>query len=157
MVSVNEPGFSVGIAAATVSDSTFEAVCWGFPLSWTVTVRLNAPATVGVPKSAPDVALIFMPLGWPETNQLYGVVPPVATTACCAAYPVPTMAVGGLSAVVVIESVGVAAVTVSDNTFEAVCCGLLASQTVTVRLNVPETVGVPKTAPEEELIPMPLG
>ena len=64
---------------------------------------------------------------------------------------------GGLSAVVVIESVGVAAATVSDSVFEAVFCGLLLSVTVTVKLNVPATVGVPKTAPEEELIPMPLG
>jgi hypothetical protein len=31
-------------------------------------------------------------------------VPPVAVTACCAAYPVPTVAVAGLSEVVVIES-----------------------------------------------------
>jgi hypothetical protein len=53
--------------------------------------------------------------------------------------------------------VGVAAAAVSDSTFEAVCCGLLLSATVTVRLNVPATVGVPKTAPEEELIPMPPG
>jgi hypothetical protein len=67
------------------------------------------------------------------------------------------VAVAGLSAVVVIDSVGVAAATVSDSTFEAVCCGLLLSVTVTVKLNVPATVGVPKTAPEEELIPMPLG
>lgn len=53
--------------------------------------------------------------------------------------------------------VGVAAATVIDSVFEAVFCGLLLSVTVTVKLNVPATVGVPKTAPEEELIPMPLG
>jgi hypothetical protein len=33
--------------------------------------------------------------------------------------------------------------TVSVSTFEAVCCGLLLSLTVTVMLNVPEAVGVP--------------
>src|SRR3989441_3667063 len=40
-----------------------------------------------------------------------------------------SVAVAGLSEVVVIESVGVAAATVSDSTFEAVCCGLLLSLT----------------------------
>ena len=79
--------------------------------------------------------------------------------ACCAAYPVLTVAVAGLSEVVVIESAGVkvAPVTVIDSTFEAVFCGLLLSVTVTVKLNVPATVGVPKMAPVEELIAMPLG
>ena len=48
-------------------------------------------------------------------------------------------------------------VTVSDSACEAVFCGLLLSVAVTVKLNVPATVGVPKMAPVEELIAMPLG
>jgi hypothetical protein len=97
-----------------------------------------------------------MPLGSPLADQLYGVWPPVAVIACCAAYPTPTVAVGGLSDVVVIESVEAAA-TVIVRTFDAVCCGLPLSCTVTVKLKVPATVGVPKTAPDDELIPMPVG
>ena len=53
----------------TVSEYAREAVCCGLLASRTVTVRLNVPETVGVPKSAPT-ELIFMPLGWPETDQL---------------------------------------------------------------------------------------
>ena len=55
--------------SATVSVSTFEAVFCGLLLSVTVTVMLNVPATVGVPNNAPDVAFMFMPLGWPDTDQ----------------------------------------------------------------------------------------
>jgi hypothetical protein len=71
------------------------------------------------------------------------VVPPVAAIACTAEYAVPTVAVDGLNPVLVIESAVVEAAAVSVNTFEAVCCGLLLSLTVTVMLYVPETVGVP--------------
>jgi hypothetical protein len=67
------------------------------------------------------------------------------------------VAVDGLNAVLVIESVEVAGATVSVNTFEAVCCGLPLSLAVTVMLKVPETVGVPKSAPVVEFIDMPLG
>jgi hypothetical protein len=63
--------------------------------------------------------------------------------ACTAEYAVPTVAVDGLNAVLVIESVAAAGATVSVSTFEAVCCGLLLSWTVTVMLNVPEAVGAP--------------
>jgi hypothetical protein len=62
-----------------------------------------------------------------------------------------------LNAVVVIESGLLAGLTVSGSTFEADSCGLLLSRTVTVTLNVPATVGVPKGAPEDELIDIPLG
>jgi hypothetical protein len=70
-----------------------------------VTVKLKVPATVGVPKTAPDVALIAIPLGRPLADHVYGVWPPVAATAWLAAYPTPTVAVDGLSTVVVIVSV----------------------------------------------------
>ena len=58
---------------------------------------------------------------------------------------------------VVIDSGAVAGLTVSVNTLEADSCGLLLSRTVTVTLKVPATVGVPKGAPEVELIDIPLG
>jgi hypothetical protein len=59
--------------------------------------------------------------------------------------------------VLVIESADVALLTVSVSVFEAVCCELLLSRTVTVTLNVPATVGVPKGAPLDELIDIPFG
>jgi hypothetical protein len=63
--------------------------------------------------------------------------------ACCAPYAIPTVAVDGLNPVLVIESVVVEAAAESVNTFEAVCCGLLLSLTMTVMLNVPVAVGAP--------------
>lgn len=95
-----------GGAAFTVNGSTLDAVCWGLLLSRTVTVTLNVPATVGVPKGAPVVELIDIPLGNPLADQLYGIWPPVAITAEFAAYPIPTVAVGGLNTVLVIVSAG---------------------------------------------------
>ena len=47
--------------------------------------------------------------------------------------------------------------TTIDSACEAVFCGLLLSVAVTVKLNIPATAGVPKMAPVEELIDMPLG
>jgi hypothetical protein len=61
---------SAWVEPETESESTFEADCWGLPLSVAVTVMLNVPDTVGVPKSAPVVEFIDMPLGWPNTDQL---------------------------------------------------------------------------------------
>src|SRR5437016_2225979 len=92
-------------AAPTVMVKPFEAACCGPLLSRTVTMKLNVPATVGVPKTAPVVALIPMPLGSPLADHIYGGWPPAAAMACCAPYPTPTFAVGGLSVVVVIKNV----------------------------------------------------
>jgi hypothetical protein len=127
----------------TVSEYAREAVCCGPLASRTVTVRPIVPATVGVPKTAPEEELIPTHWAGPKPTSYKACVPPVAATACIAAYPTSTVAVAGLSEVVAIENAAVAAATVSDSTFEAVCCGLLLSVTVTVRLNVPEAVGAP--------------
>ena len=59
----------VKVAGATVSDSSFDDVCCGLLLSLTVTEMLKDPETVGVPKSAPVVVFIAIPLGWPEPDQ----------------------------------------------------------------------------------------
>src|SRR5256885_1927231 len=112
---------------------------------------------IGVPNTAPVVTLIPMPFGRPLADHVHGAWPPVAAPACCAVSPTPTVGVGGLSAVVVIVSGEVAAATVIDSPFDAVCCGLPLSETVTVKLNVPATVGVPNTAPDVALIAMPFG
>ena len=109
-VNVSEVGETLIVgtgAGLTVIVRVLEAVFCGLLTSVTVTVKLNVPTTVGVPRTVPEEELIPMPLGRPLADHVYGVWPPVAATACCAAYPVPTVAVGGLSAVVVIESAGV--------------------------------------------------
>src|ERR1017187_8037774 len=54
-------------------------------------------------------------------------------------------------------TVGVELPTVIDSVFESVFCGLLLSLTVTVKMNVPEAVGVPEMAPVEALIARPPG
>jgi hypothetical protein len=62
-----------------------------------------------------------MPFGCPEIDHVYGCVPPVAVMACCAEYPVPTIAVGGLNPVLVIDSAALAGATVRANTLVAIC------------------------------------
>ncbi len=61
--------------------SAWLAVCAGLAASVTCTVRLAVPATVGVPLITPVVALRLRPAGSVPllSDQLYGVVPPVAT------------------------------------------------------------------------------
>src|SRR5204863_376057 len=102
---------------------------------------VKLPAAVGVPNSAPVDDCIDIPDGKPLADHVYGVVPPVAVTACAAAYPTPTVAVDGLSAVVVMVRVAVAAATLNEKLFDAVCCGVLASWTVTVIVKLPAAVG----------------
>ena len=51
----------------------------------------------------------------------------------------------------------VAAAMAIDSAREAVCCGLLLSRTVTVKVNVPAAVGVPNTEPTVALIAKPEG
>jgi hypothetical protein len=41
-----------------------------------VNVRVNVPATPGVPLKTPVPGLIDKPDGWPETDHVYGAVPP---------------------------------------------------------------------------------
>ncbi|HYI09907.1 MAG TPA: hypothetical protein VEK57_12655, partial [Thermoanaerobaculia bacterium] len=134
------------VASATVSGRFFEADFCGELLSSTVTVTVNEPEAVGVPKSAP-LSFICIPLGSPVADQVYGVEPPVAASEVFAPYPTPTVAVAGSKAVLVIESGCVAATTVSGRFFEADFCGELLSSTVTVTVNEPAMVGVPKSAP----------
>src|SRR5438552_3524020 len=99
LVITGDPGDDV-----TVSGRVLEAVCCGLLLSRTVTVTLKLPATVGVPKSTPSVEFIDIPLGSPVADQLKGAWPPVAINGVFAAYPTPTVAVGGSKAVLVIVS-----------------------------------------------------
>jgi hypothetical protein len=57
----------------------------------------------------------------------------------------------------VIESGGATVTTVIDSDFEADCCGVAASVTVSETLNVPAVVGVPAMSPVDALIERPAG
>jgi hypothetical protein len=50
------------------------------------------------------VAFIAMPFGWPEIDQVYGCIPPVAVNACAAVYPIPTVIVDGLNPLLVSDN-----------------------------------------------------
>ena len=56
------------------------AVCAGLPESVTWTVKLNVPATVGVPEMTPVSLLSVSPVGSDPLaiDQVYGKVPPLA-------------------------------------------------------------------------------
>ena len=56
------------------------ANCWGLPASLTWAVNVKVPVLVGVPVMAPVAALSANPPGRDPlaTDQVYGVVPPVA-------------------------------------------------------------------------------
>jgi len=112
--------------------------------SVTFTVKLKEPAAVGVPEIVPVAADIVSPAGSPPELmlQLYGAAPPVApsiveyTTATCPA---------GKDVVVICTGV-TAAVTVILKTFAAVSgVGIVESVTIAVKLNKPDTDGVPET------------
>jgi hypothetical protein len=45
-----------------------------------------------------------MPFGWPEIDQVYGCIPPVAVNACAAVYPIPTVIVDGLNPLLVSDN-----------------------------------------------------
>jgi hypothetical protein len=63
-----------------VMDRVAVAVCCGVPESFTVTLAVLVPATVGVPLITPVVALIDNPAGRLVADQVYDVTPPVAAT-----------------------------------------------------------------------------
>jgi hypothetical protein len=65
--------------------------------------------------------------------------------------------VEGLNAVVAINSVAGFGFTVSGNPLEAVCCELPLSRTATVKVKLPEFVGVPDRTPVVGFMVTPLG
>jgi hypothetical protein len=121
-----------------------------------VIVRLYVPDDVGMPEITAEFGSMDTPLGAPETDHVYGVIPPVAVIAW-AVYVVPAVAVDGLKDNVAIERVAAWGLTVRLNPFEAVCCGFPLSRTVTVGLKVPEVKGVPESMPLVASIVRPLG
>ena len=65
---------------AMTSESGMDLVWEGLDASATVTVRLKVPVTAGVPETMPVVEPRASPAGRlpAVTDQLYGMVPPVA-------------------------------------------------------------------------------
>jgi hypothetical protein len=66
---------------AMTSETEVDAVCAGLEESVMVAVKLKVPFAVGVPEITPVLAARLSPAGrLPEViDQVYGVVPPVAT------------------------------------------------------------------------------
>ncbi len=127
------------------------AVCCGVPESFTVTVALLVPDTVGVPLITPVPALIVNPVGRPVADQVYDVTPPVAATvALYGTFLVPEVS-GDVVVMVSCELMVIAKFA------DAVCCGLPESFTVTVALLDPAAVGVPLITPVLAPIVSPAG
>jgi hypothetical protein len=119
------------------------AVFAGALESVTRTVKDTVPDAVGVPLITPPL-LTLNPAGKdpPESDQLYGVLPPVA--AKVAEYALLTVPPG--RDVVVIATGGVTTAATAMLRFAvAVFAGALESATRTVKLDVPAAVGVPVT------------
>ena len=112
-------------AGSTVTANAFVAV--PPPLTWTV--KLETPAAVGVPLKTPAEDSVSPAGSAPEnTDQLYGVVPPVAANVWL--YALPTVPAGSGDDVVIDSAAGS---TVTENAFVAVPPPL----TWTVKLEVP--------------------
>lgn len=116
-------------------------------------MKLDVPVDVGVPEITPVVAASVSPAGRlpDEIDHVYAGVPPVACIA--AEYAVPSVAHGSdedeIASGFVVEPA--LAATVIDIVADAVNAGLLASLTVTVKLNAPLVAGVPPIMPPDEI------
>jgi hypothetical protein len=142
--------------AAALMVNCNEADAMALALSVTCTVKLNVPLAVGPPESVPVVVPRERPLGSFPTLMLheYGCVPPVAPNVTDG-YGVPTVPTESDGWLIVSTA---AAVTLIDNDWVlAVRCGVLLSQTLTVKLNSPLAVGVPEIVPVVSPIERPLG
>jgi len=125
----------------TTIDNALEAVAAGTLESVTVTVKLEVPARVGVPEIIPVAVSKPRPAGRVPavTAQLYVGRPPATASAWL--YAVPTVAAGSVVVVMVIAFI------VMDKADDAVCGDVAESVTVTVKGEVPATVGVPEIIP----------
>ena len=121
----------------------------------TCTVKLLVWAVVGIPEMTPAV-LKVKPAGSddPEaSDQVYGVVPPVAVRVWL--YATPTVPLGRV--VVVIDRAAGAGLIVIDSALVAVAGVAALSVTCTVKLQVIAFVGVPEMTPVAELRVRPPG
>ncbi len=113
------------------------------------------PAWLGVPVNAPLEEFNDSPAGRDDpaaSDQLYGVLPPVAATV--AEYAVPTCPLGNTA--VVIDTVEVADTT-KPSALVAVCTVVPGSLTCAVKEKVPDWDGVPLSWPVEEFRVSPEG
>ena len=128
-------------AGSTVTENAFVAV--PPPLTWTV--KLEAPAAVGVPLKTPAEDSVSPAGSAPDnTDQPYGVVPPVAASVWL--YGAPHRAAWAAETDVVIDSA--AGSTVTENAFVAVPPPLA----WTVKFETPAADGVPLKTPAEESV-----
>lgn len=122
------------------------AVCAvGRPESVSFTVKVDVPATVGVPEIVPLAAFNVSPVGSAPVVMLqpYGVVPPVAFIT--ALYGVPCWPVGNVDVVMLSAAVPV---TMILKAFVAVwAVGVVESVTFAVKLTEAAPVGVPEICP----------
>jgi len=118
--------------------SDWDTVFTGLLESVTITVRVEEPATVGVPVTVHPVSV--SPAGSvPELiEQVYGVVPPLASMV--ALYATPTVPFGS-----VFVSVRAAGLMTMVSGPEVVWDGAPLSSTFTVTVELPAVVGVPLT------------
>jgi hypothetical protein len=134
---------SVGAPALMPMERGLVAFSTGEEESVTCTVKLDWPALVGVPLIVP-----FLLKPRPEGNapdvtiHEYGALPPAAVSAD--EYAVPTLPLG---ATVVLITTPFRGFTLIEKAACAVCGGVEESETCTVKLNWPDTVGVPLITP----------
>jgi hypothetical protein len=115
-----------------------ETVLFGLPESVTMTVMFEVPGAVGVPPTVQPVSV--SPAGKvPDVmEQLYGVVPPLASIV--ALYTTPTVPFGN----VFVRTSAAGLITMVSGP-DVVCVGEPASVTFTVTVELPAVVGVPLT------------
>jgi hypothetical protein len=133
----------VSAVGATTIEVEAVAVCTGLLESVTETAKLDVAIAEGVPEMMPVAGAMESPVGnWPvEIDHVYGAVPPVKFNEPL--YTWATVAPGrGVEPMV---SFG-AAITKVKVEF-VVCCGDPLSFTVTPKVKVPVTVGVPEITP----------
>ena len=110
-------------------------------LSVAVTVKLNVPLVVGVPVNAPPLASVKPPGKLPVvTLNVYGAVPPDAVRG----WPYSVPAKPFIKAAGFTVRVGQL---MMFRVYARVPLQLLASVAITVKLNVPDAVGVPLSKP----------
>lgn len=133
------------LRAGSLIDSDRAAVAKADMLSVTRRVKLDEPATMGVPLMIPPERL--NPAGSEPLarDHVYGGVPPVALTGC--AYPAPVVPNG--SEEVVMVNAGELMTMVSAAVAEAVA----PSVSLTVKLEGPGAVGVPEIVLPESIKP----
>jgi hypothetical protein len=133
----------VGAGAAMAIERLTDRVCAGLPPSRTDTVKLLVPVAVGVPEIRPVAGARLSPAGrLPAlTDQVYGVVPPLACSRF--EYVVPLVP-DGRDEVVIARATGA---TTSVRVTDIVCAGLDESVTLKVKPVELLVVGCPEIIP----------